>query len=328
MIAAVFPAKDVEQELRKAAARMGDLRVTTADLDRERPRVLDEVANMFAGHPSLAAMNHVRELVRPSPLGGRKGGVPEHVQAITVKEVQERWQRYYKPKNALLVLAGAVDVVASRKAIVEHFEKLAPGDAAPPAQEPGQAKLGIIRKIAVKPWAAGAGSEVCLAYAAPPPSSELYIPYLVLAARMQANVKKLGSGADNSPVNCPLFDDPAALWIRVPARAGETAEQAVKRLKVFVAEMVEAPLDAQDISTASALFGPFLGISEVPDEVLAGNPYFVAFCLGRRQQLGIEPEKLQAGFKSLQAQDLRRAAQEIFGADRYGGVFISATRMK
>ena len=115
VVATVFPKGDLEKELTDAAARMGDLRITAADLDREKPRLLDEVANMFGRFPALGAVNIARELIRPTPQGGRKGGVPEHVQAITLDDVQAHWKRYYKPRNAIIVLAGAVDEATARQ---------------------------------------------------------------------------------------------------------------------------------------------------------------------------------------------------------------------
>src|SRR5262249_55129000 len=84
VLATVFPRADLRAELKDAAARMGDLRHGEDDLKRERPRVLDEVANMFGGIPAFAARNHARELVRPAPLGGRKGGAPSHVEGLTL----------------------------------------------------------------------------------------------------------------------------------------------------------------------------------------------------------------------------------------------------
>src|SRR5262249_21769240 len=44
VFATVFPKGDLEKELADAAGRMGDLRITAADLDREKKRLLDEVA--------------------------------------------------------------------------------------------------------------------------------------------------------------------------------------------------------------------------------------------------------------------------------------------
>src|SRR5262245_51107355 len=93
LFATCFPDTDLEQELDDAVARMSDLRVASTDLDREKPRIDAELANMFGRLPHLGAMNHARELVRPTPHGGRKGGIPEQVRAATVDEVQSRWRR-------------------------------------------------------------------------------------------------------------------------------------------------------------------------------------------------------------------------------------------
>jgi len=141
----VFPAKDFDRELADASARMGSLHVTAADLDGERPRLLEEVANMFGEFPTLAALNNARELARPTPRGGRNGGPPESIRAITPEEVQAYWERYYKPKNAILVLSGAMDAVAARKAISAHFAELPPGQKISPPGEPGQPRYGAVR---------------------------------------------------------------------------------------------------------------------------------------------------------------------------------------
>jgi zinc protease len=47
VVATVFPENDLQKELQDAAARMGDLRVAASDLAREKPRVLEELGNMF-----------------------------------------------------------------------------------------------------------------------------------------------------------------------------------------------------------------------------------------------------------------------------------------
>ena len=41
------------------------------------------LANMFGAFPPLAAQNNARELVRPTPRGGRHGGLPAQVRALT-----------------------------------------------------------------------------------------------------------------------------------------------------------------------------------------------------------------------------------------------------
>ncbi len=325
LFATVFPAKDFDKEVRDAAARMGDLRVTAADLDRERPRILNELDNMYGNIPALGALNQARSLVRPAPLGGRHGGLPEALRAINVEEIQERWRRYYKPANALVVLAGAVDPAAARKAITEHFAKLPAGEKAPAPPKPDKPRLGTIREIAVKPLAPEFQAQACLAYAAPAPTSDLYAPYLVLVKRLIAQSGKLGAqqGAFPSPIHASLFDDPSLVGISAPAKKGETAAQAEKRLLAFVAETTAPRLDAKEVEAVMAEFGTFFGFTEPADALLAQNPYFVAFTLGRRQQLGIDTAKLKAALTNLRDEDVRRAAKEIFGPDRHAGAFIS-----
>jgi zinc protease len=75
VVASVVSRDRLADELRDAAARMADLRMEEEDLERERPRLLLEVGNMFGGIPALAARNQVSELVRPTPRGGRRGEI-------------------------------------------------------------------------------------------------------------------------------------------------------------------------------------------------------------------------------------------------------------
>src|SRR3972149_420471 len=56
------------------------------------------------GRSGLAAGNRARALVLPPG----KGGLPAEAPAITLDEVSDAWRRYYKPANALVILAGAV----------------------------------------------------------------------------------------------------------------------------------------------------------------------------------------------------------------------------
>jgi len=323
VISTVVPKADLDKELRDAAARMGDLRVTTADLEREKPRILDEVANMFGRISNLGALNNARELLRPTPREGRKGGVPEHVKAAPLKEVQQHWERYYKPCNAVLVLAGAVDAKAAREAVTTHFAKLPRGEEPPAPAEPGKAKFGTVRELAVESLVPDAGAEICLAYAAPKPDSDLYAPYLVLVARLMAGGAKLGAGPHRFPVYVPLLDDPAVLCVAAPAKKGETAKDAATRLEAFVAETIKPELRKDEAATARQAFGLFLGTADVPEAQLARNPYGIAFSLGRRGQLGIDPAKLKKALESVTDEDLRRAAKEIFAADRHTGVFLT-----
>jgi zinc protease len=323
VIATVFAQGDLELELADAAARMGDLRIAAGDLEREKPRVEEELANMFGGIPMLAAQNRARELAWPTPRGGRKGGVPAQVKAVNLGAVQDRWRRYYKPANAVLVLAGAVEGPAARKAVLAHFGKLPAGYRAPAAQPHGKPKFEMVHEIDVKPLGGRAGPEVCLAYRAPEPGNRLYAPFLVLVARMQAQAGKLRAGPQRFPVHYAALDDPAVVLLSAPAKDAENAQQAAGRLAAFVADVVKPDLGADDVARAKMIFRFSLGTSDLPESLVAGNAYGLAFALGRREQMGIDPAKLQKALTAVTNEDLRRAAKEVFGPDRYAAVYVS-----
>jgi zinc protease len=325
VLATVFPKGDLEKELTEAAARMGDLRITAADLDREKPRLLDELANMFGRFPALGAVNIAREQIRPTPRGGRKGGLPEHVEATTLDDVSAHWKQYYKPRNAILVLAGAVDEAAARQAITAHFAKLVPGDDVPKPGEPGSPKIGVVRDLAVKSLKPQAEPVACLAYAAPEPGNELYAPFLVLVARFLAASAQPGNGggANQPSVYFPLLEDPAVLGVSATTKSGETAAQAIARLESFVAATIAPPLGDAERTSARQTFAFFLGTAEIPDFALAQNPYGAALSLARREHLTIDTSKLNRAFDTLTERDLRRAASEIFAPARHAAAFIS-----
>jgi len=328
VLAAVFPEGDLDKELTEAAARMGDLRITADDLDREKPRLLDEVSNMFGRIPSLGAVNIAREQIRPSPQGGRKGGLPEHVKAITLDDVRAHWKRYYKPKNAILVLAGDVDEAAARRAVTAHFAGLVPGGEVPKPGEPGSPQAGAVRELAVRSLRPQAEPVACLAYTAPEPGSELYAPFLVLVARFwAASAQPGGGGGTGRPsLYFPLLEDPAVLGVSAMAKPGETAPRAIARLESFVADTIAPQFRDDERASARQMFALPLGTGEMPDFALAQNPYGAALSLARREQLGIDALELNRAFDALTERDLRRAAGEIFAPARHAGAFISPVK--
>jgi len=322
-----FPEKDLDLELRDAAARMGSLRVTAEDLDRERPRLLNEISNMFGGFPALSAINNARELVRPTAHGGRAGGLAAHVRAITPEQVQAFWQRYYKPRNAIVALAGAVDRAVARKAIAEHFGKLPAGEQRPSPSEPGRPQFGASRELNVASLVPDAEATACLAYAAPQPGSDLYVPFLVLVTRLWAAGPKLGSsGPTGSPVFFTPLDDGTVVALLTTVKPGETAPKAYARIENVVAETLEPKLKDSEIASARQTLGMLIGSGDIPDEILANNPYGVIFSIGRREQLGIDSASLDKAFQAVTDQDLRRAAAEIFAPDRHAGAFIAVKK--
>jgi zinc protease len=328
VFAAVFPGKNLETELKDAAARMGNLRLGAGDLARERPRLLEEVGNMFGNLPTLAASNHARELIRPTPGGGRRGGLPAHVNALTVAELQDRWNRYYKPRNAIVILSGAVDPVAARMLITANFAQIAPGEGLPTPSEPAPPKgLGQILALAVRSPVPKAESTACLAYAAPAPGSDLYAPFLVLVSRLSARAIVLGAtGPTGSPVYFTPLDDGAVVSISTTPKPGESTAGTFKRLEDFVAQTIEPKLGIFDRMATRRQFGPFLGLVELPDSVLVNNPYGVAFSLGRREQWKLKSADLISACDKVTDDQIRRAAREVFAPERRARAVIAVEK--
>jgi zinc protease len=237
--------------------------------------------------------------------------------------VQERWRKYYKPANALVVLAGSVDAGAAREAIKKHFAGLPAGDRAPAPQEPGEVDR-TLREVPVQAIGGAKSAEVCLAFRAPDPDQELYVPFLVAVARLQARAGKLETTPGRFPVQYAPLDDPAVLFLRTPLKKGETPRQAVTRLEAFVMETLKPDFGSNDVKAVIEAFGLFLGLINSPDPWLAGNPYGVAFSLGRRTQMGIDPAKLIERLPAMTDTDLRQAAKDILGADRHAAVVVRA----
>jgi zinc protease len=323
VFATTFPAAKLDEELSDAAARMSDLRITDAEIERERPRMLTEVNNMFSASPPLAGLNNSLELLRPTPEQGRRGGLPAHIKTITADDLRATWKRYYKPRNAIVVLSGDVNPTAALKAIEAHFGNLESGEPAPDPRAPGKPKFGTSVSLNVESLEPDSLPEVCLAYAAPQPGSELYAPYLVLASRFATAAEKLGVAQPGRfPVYFPMLDNPAVLAVSTAAKAGESKEDAIARLERFVAETIAPELRAGEIGNTRLQFALLLGTTDLPDKTLAVNPYGVAFSLGRREQLRLDYQVLNRALDRVTDADLRRVAKLVFGNDRHTGAYI------
>ncbi len=320
VVAAVFPPDRLEAELRDAAARLGDLRITREDLDREVPRVVAELRNMYGGIPMLAAANLARERVLPSPRGGRRGGVVEDVEALTPEMLQQRWAATYRANNATLVLAGAIDPARVRGRVHYYFHTLPKGEPAPTPAEPPSPRVPATEAVKVEPAQAAVRPAACIAWKAPEPGDADYAAFLVLVGRLyQAMAVRASRGAPPGTVRYAPLDDPALFALCTETEAG--ADAAFAELQGFLDEALAAPLEDTDKRRARVAFW-MLGTMDVPDRDVVQNAYGVALGLGRRHQLGLEPEALRAALDAVTAEDVARVRDTVLAADRRAAVFV------
>jgi zinc protease len=66
-----------------------------------------------------------------------------------------------------------------------------------------------------------------------------------------------------------------------------------------LANTLQPKLRPFELSSTRQQFGWLLRTSVLPENILAQNPYRVAFSLGRREQLGIDPAKLNRTFEAV-----------------------------
>lgn len=323
VFATVFPMDQLEGELSEAAARMGELRPTQADLDREKPRLLQEVRNMYGGFPPLAAMNQARQRVRPSAVGHRKGGMPDHVRRITVDDVKDWWSDYYKPVNATLVLAGALEPDDARELVAKHFGPISSGKRPPKARKPGPAKFGQIETITVEPMSPKPQAHACIAFSAPEPGSKHYGACLLLVSRMWT---RAASSGGKPQVMFNMLDDPTLIAVSAPVGPDETPAQAIDSLRSFVKRATAAKLKPFEKRVMKRNLGVMLGLSDFPAAMFKQNLYGVAFSLGRREQLSLDSAKLAAAIEALDDKDLKAAGRALFALERQAGVVVKPKR--
>jgi predicted Zn-dependent peptidase len=82
-------------------------------------------------------------------------GYPSDIRALTREQAEEHYRKYYKPNNAILVLAGDIDPAQALASVKTYFGRIQRGSDFPPVvteepQQPGEKRM-IVRKNDAKP---------------------------------------------------------------------------------------------------------------------------------------------------------------------------------
>jgi zinc protease len=330
VLAGVVGAKQLDAELKEVGARMTALTITDADLARELPRVLQELSNMYGGMPSLAAINRLRNVLRPIPQGGQHGGNPEQLKTITLADLKEFWQAYYKPNNSILVLAGNFEPGKTLTLISNYFGGIKPGQMPPARIARLTTRAGSTNSIGVKPIVPNATGVAAIGYTAPLPGTKDYAPFLVAVSRLQSQTMSASPGPVQ-PLFYPMLDDPTMLALAAPLPAPDgtpkstnattNAEAVLKLLSDRLQVALKPTLNSTDKMLALNAFA-MLGTADMPDSMWAQNLYGLAFSIGRRHQLGIDAQSLRSAIQNLTGADLQRVATNVFAPDKRASLII------
>ncbi|MEZ4949286.1 MAG: pitrilysin family protein [Saprospiraceae bacterium] len=106
----ILPAENLEVALWLEADRMANLKISQRALSVQRKVVLEEFKETCLNEPYGDVWHHLSDLaykVHPYrwPTIGK---VPKHVEDASIEDVKEFYQKFYRPNNAILVVAGNI----------------------------------------------------------------------------------------------------------------------------------------------------------------------------------------------------------------------------
>ncbi len=317
VIAGVVEPTQFAEELTDVAARMNDLRITEADIAREVPRVLQELRNMYGGIPWLAGLNHVRARLSPIPQGGQYGGTPTHVQTIMLNELQQFWKDYYKPNNAILVIAGKFDAAEARKSIHENFSQIPPGKSPPIKPPTPAAKTGGAHRITVKPMVKDATRIAAIGYTPPTIGNEEYAPFLIVVSRLWSSRQRTFQMGKVQPVYYIPLMDPTTFALQAELSDEEDSKTVLSELNQHLHTALTSKLTPQDkqqtLNIFSSLFDKLEWILDLQS---------FAFTVGRQYQLQIDNQALIDAVQRVTDADIQLLAASVFAPEKRVTVII------
>ena len=317
VIAGVVEPTQFAEELTDVAARMNDLRITEVDLTREVPRVLEELKSMYGGLPWLAGLNHTRAQLHPIPQGGQYGGAPAHVQTITVRELQQFWKDYYKPNNAILIIAGKFDAAEARKSIHANFSHIPIGKSPPTKPPTPIAKTGGIHRVTVKPLVKDATGVAAIGYTPPTIGSEEYAPFLVVVSRLWSSRQRTFQMGKVQPVYYMPLMDPTTFALQAELPDEKDAETVLRELNQHLHTALTSKLTPQDKQQTLNTFASLLGKLEWILDL-----YSFAFIVGRQYQLQIDNKALIDAVQRVTDADIQLLVTSIFAPEKRVTVII------
>ena len=148
----VFSAKVLAEHATTALEMIGELALRPLlrqrDLASEKPVIVDEI-HMYVDSPSDHIFTLFDELLfGRHPLGREIAGSARSVRRATRAAAVGHWQRWYRPENLVLAVAGMADHAAACAAAERWFEDAEPSSAKPPAAlviAPSPAPAGSLR---------------------------------------------------------------------------------------------------------------------------------------------------------------------------------------
>ncbi len=189
------PSNQLTQVLWLESDRMKSLQINAFNVEQAKRDILEEIGWRKARNPYLESFwRFDRILYGNFAFGHAAIGSEDDLKNLTVQDVRDFYDRFYKPNNAVLSIVGNIDREKTLRDIRRYFETIPEGEPIPPVSLPkSPEKKSIVESLEI-PLAQSPGFH--LGYRLPSPASDDFyalsiIEYILLRGMSSRLHKKL-----------------------------------------------------------------------------------------------------------------------------------------
>ncbi len=309
--------------LNEALALMADAALqpafAPAELQRLRAETLDELKVRYASPGTQAALVAQRAVFGDGAYGRPVQGTPASLPAVTRADVQALHGTHFRPDNAVLVLAGDVNLVQAVALAARHFGRWrAPATALPAraavAGTPGKDRLTLVDM-------GSAAGQANVAVALPVPdraaadNADAAVTNAVLglgySSRMNQEIR-IKRGLSYSAFSSLDARRGGGLLLASTQTKNESAAEVLQLVHTQLDSLLQAPVPADELAARKATL---IGNLSRSVETTAGLAAQVAALV----TAGLPPDALRARIGALSAVDaaaVQRYARQHLGAEQ------------
>lgn len=318
----VMDVSRIELAMALEADRMQNLDFSSKSFKKERDVVFQERMQVVENDPSSYFGESLRRtLWQQHPYSRSISGSQEEIKGVSRADIMNFYRQYYAPNNAILVLAGDIDVPTAKILAEKYFGKVERRDVGPKAEFPlldkqfsGRLEMELPRINAVR---------LVKSYVAPSyniDKNKIY-PLLVLSSYLGEGetsklYKKLVLGKKTALGVSSSYDFASRSYggftIAAIPQEGVDIETFENDLNLAVNEALkEITVDEIENTKGKMLAGQVY---------LRDNPNEAAYIAGSMAAVGMSVEDIEKHadrIKNVTASEVRKAAQELFGSAIY-----------
>ncbi len=313
----VLPAENLETALWLESDRMMKLDFNQQSLDVQKKVVVEEFKETSINKPYGDLWHELSALAfRQHPYRWPTIGlVPEHIEEAQLAEVEEFFHNYYKPNNAVLIIAGNIDESSTKASIEKWFGPIPAGkihDKEILAEPPQQAFRSKVLHQTVP------SDAVYMAFHMPDRRHEDFIVYdlmsdILSGGRSSRLYERLLKGSQlYSSVNAYISGtmDPGLFVLEAKLLEGADMEKAKLLIWNELQKLVEEPVGQEELQKVKNSMISAVAFSEVSITNKAINLAYYEM-LGDVDLINHQEEEIDR----VDVADIQRVAKQIFTKD-------------